>query len=78
MQESGQLHFVQRDGTSFQKESELGFAILYADGHTDKMMIPHIQYKGKTLVFMADLLPTVGHIPLPYVMGFDIVALANT
>ena len=34
-------------------------------------MIPHIQYKGKTLVFMADLLPTVGHIPLPYVMGYD-------
>jgi hypothetical protein len=35
------------------------------------MMIPHIQYKGKTLVFMADLLPSVGHIPLPYVMGYD-------
>ena len=65
------ITFVQRDGTTFQKESELGFSILYVDGHTDKMMIPHIQYKGKTLVFMADLLPTVGHIPLPYVMGFD-------
>ena len=36
------------------------------------MMIPHIRYKGKTLVFMADLLPSVGHIPLPYVMGYDI------
>ena len=35
------------------------------------MMIPHIRYKGKTLVFMADLLPSVGHIPLPYVMGYD-------
>jgi hypothetical protein len=35
------------------------------------MMIPHIQYKGKTVVFMADLLPSVGHIPLPYVMGYD-------
>ena len=35
-------------------------------------MIPHINYKGKTLVFMADLLPTVGHLPLPYVMGYDI------
>ena len=45
--------------------------ILFADGHTDKQMIPHITYKEKTLVFMADLLPTVGHIPLPYVMGYD-------
>ena len=35
------------------------------------MMIPHIHYKGKTLVFMADLLPSVGHIPIPYVMGYD-------
>ena len=35
------------------------------------MMIPHISYKGKTLVFMADLLPSVGHIPLPYIMGYD-------
>jgi hypothetical protein len=34
-------------------------------------MIPHIKYKGKTIVFMADLLPSVGHIPLPYVMGYD-------
>jgi hypothetical protein len=41
------------------------------DGHTDSMMIPHIKYKGKTIVFMADLLPSVGHIPLPYVMGYD-------
>ena len=35
------------------------------------MMIPHIKYQGKTLVFMADLLPSVGHLPLPYVMGYD-------
>lgn len=50
----------------------LGFDILFADGHTEKQMIPHLQYQGKTLVFMADLLPTVGHIPLPYVMGYDV------
>jgi hypothetical protein len=49
----------------------MGFDILFVDGHTDKQMIPHIKYKGKTVVFMADLLPTVGHIPLPYVMGYD-------
>jgi glyoxylase-like metal-dependent hydrolase (beta-lactamase superfamily II) len=71
MQESGQLKFIPRDGAPFQKQSPLGFGILYVDGHTDKQMIPHIQYRGKTLVFMADLLPTVGHIPLPYVMGYD-------
>ncbi|HET7361365.1 MAG TPA: MBL fold metallo-hydrolase [Salinimicrobium sp.] len=71
MQESGQLHFVERSGETFQPSSELGFGILFVDGHTDKQMIPHINYKGKTLVFMADLLPTAGHIPLPYVMGYD-------
>ena len=41
------------------------------DGHTEKQMLPKIEYQEKTLVFMADLLPTVGHIPLPYVMGYD-------
>ncbi len=53
-------------------ESPLGFDILFADGHTEKQMIPQLQYQDKTLVFMADLLPTVGHIPLPYVMGYDV------
>jgi glyoxylase-like metal-dependent hydrolase (beta-lactamase superfamily II) len=71
MQECGRLKFIPRDGMAFQKESPLGFGILFVDGHTDKQMIPHIPYKGKTLVFMADLLPTVGHIPLPYIMGYD-------
>lgn len=71
MQESGQLRFVPRTGAAYQEETPLGFGILFVDGHTEKQMIPHIQYKGRTLVFMADLLPTVGHIPLPYVMGFD-------
>ncbi len=45
--------------------------VLFVDGHTESMMIPHIKYQGKTLVFMADLLPSTGHIPLPYVMGYD-------
>lgn len=45
--------------------------VLFVDGHTESMMLPHIKYKGKTIVFMADLLPSVGHIPLPYVMGYD-------
>lgn len=46
-------------------------SIMLTRGHTDAMMIPHIKYKGKTVVFMADLLPSTGHIPLPYVMGYD-------
>ena len=71
MQESGQLKFVKRTGGAFQKDSELDFGITFVDGHTDKQMIPHINYKGKTLVFMADLLPTAGHLPLPFVMGYD-------
>ena len=71
MQDSGQLRFIQRDGSQFQENSELDFGIFFADGHTEKQMIPHIKYKGKTIVFMADLLPTAGHLPLPFVMGYD-------
>lgn len=67
MQESGQLNFIDldKDGSFDQ------FDIITADGHTDKQMLPKIRYKEHTIVFMADLLPSVGHIPLPYVMGYD-------
>jgi len=68
---SGQLNFIDIPKTDFLKNSQLGFDILFVNGHTDRMMIPHIQYQGKTLVYMADLLPTSGHVPLPYVMGYD-------
>ncbi len=71
MQESGQLCFIERRESSFLENSELGFGILFVDGHTEKQMLPHIKYKKKTIVFAADLIPTVGHIPLPYVMGYD-------
>jgi glyoxylase-like metal-dependent hydrolase (beta-lactamase superfamily II) len=71
MQKSGQLNFIKRPENDFLEKSELGFGILFADGHTEKQMLPHINYKGKTIVFCADLLPTVGHIPLPYVTGYD-------
>lgn len=71
MKSSGQLNFIDLPELDYKKNSELGFDILFVDGHTDKMMIPHIQYQGKTLVYMADLLPTTGHVPLPYVMGYD-------
>ena len=71
MQESGQLNFIKRAEGDFLAQSELGFGIFFADGHTEKQMIPHIQYKDKTIVFCADLLATAGHIPIPYVMGYD-------
>ena len=71
MQESGQLHFIHRPEGDFLEKSELGFGIFFADGHTEKQMIPHIHYKDKTIVFCADLLATAGHIPIPYVMGYD-------
>jgi len=45
--------------------------VFFADGHTESQMIPMIKYKEKTVVFMADLLPSIGHLPLPYVMGYD-------
>lgn len=70
IQESGQLQFVNRTADTIE-ESELGFGITFVDGHTDSMMIPRIQYKGQTVCFMADLLPSTGHIPLAYVMGYD-------
>lgn len=70
IQESGQLKFVKREG-DFTTNVFPNMDVLFVDGHTESMMIPHIHYKEKTLVFMADLLPSVGHIPLPYVMGYD-------
>jgi glyoxylase-like metal-dependent hydrolase (beta-lactamase superfamily II) len=66
IQESGQLKFVEKEGELFQN-----FEVMYANGHTDAMMIPIITYKGKKIAFMADLLPSSAHIPLPYVMGYD-------
>jgi glyoxylase-like metal-dependent hydrolase (beta-lactamase superfamily II) len=70
LQQSGQLKFVERTG-DFTKNVFNNFDVLFVDGHTDSMMIPQIHYQDKTLVFMADLLPSTGHVPLPYVMGYD-------
>ncbi len=71
MESSGQLNYIALSDNRIIKNSELGFDIFLADGHTEKQMLPMIKYQGKIIVFMADLLPTVGHIPLPYVMGYD-------
>ena len=66
IQESGQLRFITENPLQ-----QVGFDVLKMDGHTEKQMLPKISYQGKTIVFMADLLPTIGHIPVPYVMGYD-------
>jgi glyoxylase-like metal-dependent hydrolase (beta-lactamase superfamily II) len=66
IKESGQLNFI---ATNYKEQ--LGFDLLFMDGHTEKQMLPMLNYQGKTIVFVADLLPTIGHIPLPYVMGYD-------
>ena len=66
MQESGHLKFL-----ALENQQDLPFDIIFVNGHTDKQMLPKIAYKGHTLVFVADLLPSVGHIPLAYVMGYD-------
>lgn len=71
IQESGQLNFIKRPDRDYLSTSELDFGIFFADGHTEKQMLPHINYNGKTIVFCADLLATAGHIPIPYVMGYD-------
>ncbi|MCB2410868.1 MBL fold metallo-hydrolase [Hymenobacter lucidus] len=76
IQESGHLKFV---GTAAGVPAELPQfrEIIMADGHTEKMMVPLLDYKGRTLAFMADLLPSVGHIPLPYVMSYDMRPLVT-
>jgi len=71
MQDSGQLNFTSIPNEDILLNSELGFDIFFANGHTDKQMIPMIQYKDQTICFMADLLPTAGHLPIPFVMGYD-------
>ena len=71
MQESGHLNFIKRTEGDFVEKSELGFGIFFVDGHTEKMMVPYIDFQGKTICFPADLLPTAGHVPIPYVMGYD-------
>ncbi len=75
IEESGQLKFINTGKNDILKNSQLGFDVFFANGHTEKQMIPVIHYKDKTICFMADLLPTVGHIPLPYIMGYDMKPL---
>lgn len=66
IEESGQLKVVEEEGEIFPN-----FSVKLFNGHTDGQIIPHINYKGRTLVYMADLLPSTAHVPLPWVMAYD-------
>ena len=72
IQESGQLRFI-GEGQALTEHID----IRMANGHTEAMMLPQIRYKGKTILYMADLLPSVGHIPIPYVMSYDVRPLTT-
>jgi len=84
IRESGKLKFIPLPekgsgfipGTGISKFTD-NISIRFVSGHTESMMLPQIQYKGKTIVFMADLLPSAGHIPLPYIMGYDMFPLTT-
>jgi glyoxylase-like metal-dependent hydrolase (beta-lactamase superfamily II) len=67
IEESGQLKFLKPGEEIFN-----GFSYILANGHTESQIIPHIRYKDKTIVYMADLLPSPAHLPIPYVMGYDV------
>jgi glyoxylase-like metal-dependent hydrolase (beta-lactamase superfamily II) len=76
IRESGQLRFLPaREGAVFSPGTD--FSIHLAGGHTAAMMLPRIRYKDRTLVYMADLLPSIGHLPIPYVMAYDMFPLTT-
>ena len=81
IQESGQLKFIDVAGNTDGKPGKTVFteniSIRFVSGHTEQMMLPQIKYKDKTIVYMADLLPSQGHIPIPYVMAYDMFPLTT-
>jgi glyoxylase-like metal-dependent hydrolase (beta-lactamase superfamily II) len=66
IKEKAKFHLIDQDGELFP-----GISVRLFNGHTDGQVIPFIQYKNNTVVYMADLLPSAAHIPLPYVMSYD-------
>lgn len=76
---SGQLKLIEVPPYQGKELQEIHFSekitCLLVNGHTQSMMLPKINYNGKTLIYMADLLPSIGHIPIPYVMGYDMQPL---
>jgi glyoxylase-like metal-dependent hydrolase (beta-lactamase superfamily II) len=90
IQESGQLQFISNPSTPVAKDLQHqeiaklpsvtftdSISIRFVDGHTEAMMFPQVQYKGRTIVYMADLLPSAGHIPMPYIMAYDMFPLTT-
>ncbi len=81
IEESGQLKFIDVTGSIDDKLGKTPFTenidIRFVSGHTESMMLPQIKYGEKTVVFMADLLPSAGHIPIPYVMAYDMFPLTT-
>ncbi len=65
--ESGQLKLI-NEGELFHPEIDL----LYTIGHTNNMMLPVVPYQNTKLIYLADAIPTTAHIPIPYVMGYDV------
>jgi glyoxylase-like metal-dependent hydrolase (beta-lactamase superfamily II) len=77
IEETGNLNFIPTSRRQFSFVDELGFKVFYADGHTEKQMLPIISHKGQKIAFAGDLIPTAGHVPLPYVMGYDVRPLTT-
>jgi glyoxylase-like metal-dependent hydrolase (beta-lactamase superfamily II) len=84
IKESGQLQLLQTSGqvtenklNYYSTPFSADFSFFTVSGHTDAMMLPKLNYKGRTIVFMADLLPSAAHIPLPYVMAYDMFPLST-
>ena len=77
IEETGNLSFIPTSRRQFSFVDELGFEVFYADGHTEKQMLPIISHKGQKIAFAGDLIPTAGHVPLPYVMGYDVRPLTT-
>ncbi len=81
IQESGHLKFIDVTAGTNNKLGETTFteniSARFVSGHTQAMMLPQVKFKGRTIVFMADLLPSQGHIPLPYIMGYDMFPLTT-
>ncbi|MDB5210567.1 MAG: fold metallo-hydrolase [Sediminibacterium sp.] len=84
IKESGQLQFIKVPGKGLDANGLLNstsfsdnISVRFVNGHTDKMMLPQISYKSRTIVYMADLLPSVAHMPLPYVMAYDMFPLTT-
>lgn len=73
IKDSGRLKFIEDAASDFPSF----ISIREVFGHTDAMMLPQFRYKGKTILYMADLLPSAGHIPLPYVMAYDMFPLTT-